>query len=278
MTPLSFIELKLCQAQAKIFEASVTKTDYSSPIFIRRFAYSSLAKSFDDKVYLYRSDSIDEAIGLIDEEFGKAKYGKTKYSADQMFWIGYIYRCICIKYNLSSKSVYRLFDGRKIVDYYNICHTFDIVDAAERMMESINYDDSSPQQKAYKIAKRLLYTQKLIELIGQHVKVIVDRPIGYIHNGIAYKLNYGYIKNLKAMDGEYQDAYVLGVDEPIDGFEGQVIGVIHRKDDIEDKLLVAGASANYSKQEIKKAINFQERYFKSKIILPENLPNSIAAD
>ena len=83
-------------------------------------------------------------------------------------------------------------------------------------------------------------------------------------------MNYGYIKNLKAMDGEYQDAYVLGVDEPIDDFEGQVIGIIHRKDDIEDKLLVTNASANYSKQEIRKAINFQERYFKSKIILPEN--------
>lgn len=272
------MELKLCQAQAKIFETSVAKTNCSSPVFIRRFAYSSISKSFDDQTYLFGFDSIYEVVDLINEEFGKSKYGKIKYIADQMFWIGYIYRCICIKYNLSSKSVYRLFDGRKIVDYYNICHTFDIVDAAERMMESINYDNSSPQQKAYKIAKRLLYTQKLIELIGRHVKVIVDRPIGYSHNGIAYKLNYGYIKNLKAMDGEYQDAYVLGVDEPIDDFEGQVIGIIHRKDDIEDKLLVADASANYSKQEIKKAINFQERYFKSKIILPENLPNSIAAD
>ena len=60
MTPFSYIELKLCQAQAKIFEASVTKAHYSSPIFIRRFTYSSIAKSFDEKVYLYRSDSIEE--------------------------------------------------------------------------------------------------------------------------------------------------------------------------------------------------------------------------
>lgn len=80
------------------------------------------------------------------------------------------------------------------------------------------------------------------------------------------------------MDGEYQDAYVLGVDEPIQAFEGQVIGIIHRKNDIEDKLIVCDASKNYSKEEIRKAVDFQERYFKSKIILPENLPNSIAAD
>ena len=111
MTPLSFIEIKLCQAQAKIFEASVTKTNYSSPIFIRRFVYSSIAKSFDDKVYLYRSDTIEDAIDIINEEFGESRYGQKKYSIDQMFWIGYIYRCICIKYNLSSKSVYKLFKG-----------------------------------------------------------------------------------------------------------------------------------------------------------------------
>lgn len=78
------------------------------------------------------------------------------------------------------------------------------------------------------------------------------------------------------MDGEYQDAYVLGVDEPIDGFEGKVIGIIHRKDDIEDKLIVCDGSKNYSKEEIRKAVDFQERYSKSKIILTEYVPDSTA--
>ena len=167
MTPLSYIELKLCQAQAKIFEASVTKAHYSSPIFIRRFTYSSIAKSFDEKVYLYRSDSIEEIFNILDEEFGESQYGEIKYSPDQMFWIGYIYRCICIKYNLSSKSVYKLFNAKEIIKYYNIFHTFDIVDAAERMMESINYDNSSNQEKAYKVAKRLFYTEKLEDLLAE---------------------------------------------------------------------------------------------------------------
>lgn len=266
MTPLSFIEIKLCQAQAKIFEASVTKTNYSSPIFIRRFVYSSIAKSFDDKVYLYRSDTVEDAIDIINEEFGDSRYGQKKYSIDQMFWIGYIYRCICIKYNLSSKSVYKLFDARKIVEYYNIFHTFDIVDAAERMMESINYDSSSIQEKTYRVAKRLFYTQKLIKLLGQDVKVFVDRPIGCSHDGILYSLNYGYIKNLKALDGEFQDAYIIGVDNPVKTFQGKVVAIINRKNDIEDKLVVCDKCKIYSKKEIKKAISFQEKYFKSKII------------
>ena len=270
MRPLSYIELKLCQAQAKIFEASVIKTNYSSPIFIRRFIYSSIARSFDDKVYLYRSDTMEEIFNIIDEEFGKSHYGEIKYSPDQMFWIGYIYRCICIKYNLSSKSVYKLFNAKEIIKYYNIYHTFDIVYAAERMMDSIGYDNSSIQEKAYKVAKRLLYTEKLKALIGQKVKVFIDRPIGYDHDGIIYPLNYGYIKEIKALDCKYQDAYILGIDKPIKTFEGKVLAIINRKNDIEDKLVVCGQDVNYSKEEIKKAVNFQEKYFKSKILLADH--------
>lgn len=270
MTPLSYIELKLCQAQAKIFEASVNKTNYSSPIFIRRFVYSSIAKSFDDKKYLYRFDTIEEVFNIIDEEFGESQYGETKYSSDQMFWIGYIYRCICIKYNLSSKSVYKLFNAKEIIKYYNIYHTLDIVDASERMMENINYDNSSNQEKAYKVAKRLFYTEKLKTLIGKTVKVSIDRPIGYNHDGIVYPLNYGYIKGVKALDGEHQDAYVLGINKPLKTFEGKVLAIINRKNDIEDKLVVCSQDENYSIEEIKKALNFQEKYFKSKVIIKSN--------
>lgn len=273
MTPLSYIELKLCQAQAKIFEASVTKAHYSSLIFIRRFTYSSIAKSFDEKVFLYRSDSIEDIFNILDEEFGKSQYGEIKYSPDQMFWIGYIYRCICIKYNLSSKSVYKLFNAKEIIKYYNIFHTFDIVDAAERMMESINYDNSSNQEKAYKVAKRLFYTEKLENLLGKKVKVSIDRPIGYEHNGIIYPLNYGYIKEIKALDNKYQDAYVLGIDKPVKNFEGKVVAIINRKNDIEDKLVVCEENKDYSKEEIKKCVNFQEKYFKSKIILANHQEN-----
>ncbi len=48
-------------------------------------------------------------------------------------------------------------DGSKeIIKYYNICHTFDIVDAAERMMENIDYDNSPIEEKASKILKDLM--------------------------------------------------------------------------------------------------------------------------
>ena len=55
-------------------------------------------------------------------------------------------------------------------------------------------------------------------MIGSIVKIIVDRPIGSHHpkhKDIIYPVNYGYIPGIVAADGEEQDAYILGVDEPI---------------------------------------------------------------
>lgn len=267
MTPLNYIELKLCQAQAKIFEASVSQTICSSPIFIRRFAYSSIAKSFDEKAYLYSSIATEEVFGIIDEEFGASRYGEIKYSPDQMFWIGYVYRCLCIKFNLSSKTVYKLFNAKQIIKYYNIYHTFDIVDASERMMESIDYDDSPVQEKAYKVAKRLFHAQKLKNLLGQKVRVFVDRPIGSEHGGIVYKLNYGHIKQLKALSGEYQGAYVLGVDKPIKTFDGKIVAVIEGRDGADDALAVGGLDESYSAEAIGKAFGFLGKLSLGKITI-----------
>ncbi len=102
--------------------------------------------------------------------------------------------------------------------------------------------------------------------MNKTVKVYVDRPIGYKHKGILYTLNYGYIKEFKALDGAYQDAYILGVDKPIDIFEGKVIAIIHRFDDVEDKLVVCALNENYSDEEIVQLVRFQEQYFKHEII------------
>lgn len=37
----------------------------------------------------------------------------------------------------------------------------------------------------------------------------IDRPIGTIHHGTVYPINYGYIEGLIAGDGEEQDVYIL---------------------------------------------------------------------
>ena len=72
-----------------------------------------------------------------------------------------------------------------------------------------------------------------------------------------------------ATDGEEQDAYILGVDVPVKEFVGKIIAIIHRYDDVEEKWVVVPQDMSYTKEEIKKQVEFQEKYFKSKIIMQE---------
>lgn len=108
--------------------------------------------------------------------------------------------------------------------------------------------------------------QIIKEYIGKTVRVVVDRPIGYQHGDIVYPVNYGYIPGVLAEDGEEQDVYILGVNKPIAEFSGQVIAAICRKDDCEDKLVVAPMETVLHQGKIAEAVHFQEQYFDSKII------------
>ena len=105
-------------------------------------------------------------------------------------------------------------------------------------------------------------------MIGKTVKVVVDRPLGTYHpkhKDIYYSVNYGYVEGIIAPDGEEQDVYILGVDEPVKEFVGKVIAIIHRIDDVEDKWVVAPEKVVFTKQEIMEQVRFQEQYFKTEI-------------
>lgn len=104
--------------------------------------------------------------------------------------------------------------------------------------------------------------------IGKKVKVKIDRPIKSKHpkHGFIYELNYGYVPNTTSGDGEELDCYVLGIDIPLDEFEGECIAVIHRTNDDDDKLIIVPEGKNYKDEEIKELTKFQEQYFESEII------------
>ena len=107
---------------------------------------------------------------------------------------------------------------------------------------------------------------RLNNLLGQKVHVVIDRPIGYDHNGLVYPINYGYVPGMMGGDGEEQDAYILGVDTPLTEFDGWVIGGVRRTNDEEDKLIVAPEYEVFSQAEIAEATYFQEQFFESFVV------------
>ncbi len=110
---------------------------------------------------------------------------------------------------------------------------------------------------------------EIYKMIGTTVNVTVDRPMGTYHpkhNDIFYTINYGFVENLIAADNEEQDVYIMGVDKPVEQFTGKIIAVIHRLNDIEDKLVVAPENLEFTSEEILEQVNFQEKYFEIEII------------
>lgn len=103
--------------------------------------------------------------------------------------------------------------------------------------------------------------------IGKKVTVQMDRPLGSKHpkHGFFYPVNYGFIPNTISGDGEELDAYILGIHAPLETFEGVVIAVIHRLDDDDDKLIVMEDDKNYTDDQIRALVEFQEKWYTSVI-------------
>ena len=104
--------------------------------------------------------------------------------------------------------------------------------------------------------------------LGKNVSIVIDRKLGTKHpkHGFIYMLNYGYVPNTISGDGEELDAYLLGVFEPVEKFDGKVIAIIHRTNDDDDKLIVVPEDRKYSDDAIRALTEFQEQFFESVII------------
>lgn len=104
--------------------------------------------------------------------------------------------------------------------------------------------------------------------IGKNIKIKIDRPLNSRHpkHGFIYPINYGYVPDTLSGDGEELDAYILGVDKPLEEFDGICIAVIHRLNDDDDKLIVVEPGKKFTNEEIRKYTDFQEKFFKSEII------------
>lgn len=113
------------------------------------------------------------------------------------------------------------------------------------------------------------------QYLGKNVRIIMDRPLGYVHKKesytLVYPINYGYIPGAIGGDGEELDVYLLGENKPVEEADARIIAVIHRRDDNEDKLVAAPDDGTmYSVEDIEKAVNFQEKYYDYYIELSDN--------
>lgn len=96
--------------------------------------------------------------------------------------------------------------------------------------------------------------------LGTRVRVVVDRPLGSRHPeaDFEYRLNYGYVPDTLAPDGEELDAYLIGLDGAVSEATGLCIAIVHRLYEDDDKLVVAVDGTDRTDDAIRSLVAFQE--------------------
>ena len=160
MKEMDEMGLKICRAQANLFVASLTLTECSSAVFLRRFMNSSVAERMDKGFFLFEASSNDSVISEIDEEFGETNYGKVKFSENEMYWMGYLYRYWCYTYGKTSKQVYRIIKPTELRTLFFPYHSLDCSAAIERILEAKGQNEEDSIEKGVAILRRLINQRK----------------------------------------------------------------------------------------------------------------------
>ncbi len=149
--------LILCDIQAKAFEISITAMNTSSEIFVRRFMNSKMAKEMDNQSMLQNNLQAKDILDRIDEEYGKSDYGSVKYTKNEMYWIGYLYRYFAYTYNMSSIQVYKIVKPKELRGLFLPYHTMDTAQAIDRIIEAkgIAIDSADEEKRQYEIYKSI---------------------------------------------------------------------------------------------------------------------------
>lgn len=144
--------LILCEMQGQVFEMSIETTSTSSEIFIRRFMQSIIAKSLDSGDILQTNIQPKDIFERIVEQ-----YGSVKYSPNEMYWIGYMYRYFSYTYEKSSSQVYKIIKPKELRELFFAYHTMDPSQAIERILEAKGYpiNEEEELKRQYEIFRRI---------------------------------------------------------------------------------------------------------------------------
>lgn len=98
------------------------------------------------------------------------------------------------------------------------------------------------------------------------VTIEVDHALGTQHPtyGMNYEVNMGFVQ--ESMEDEFQDVYILGIEEPIETFKGEVIARVLRENG-EEKWVAAPVGVRFAAEEIARKVAFLEQWFQSVVVL-----------
>ena len=129
------LQLKLCDIQGRLFELSVEK-GYCSAAFIKTFMTSEIAKNLDSKYnrmqWAGEEYLLDEIVSVNPDIV--SSNGEV-FSADVIYWIGYLYRYWHFYTGEDSAKIYKQAPVETMKRNYMMFHTMDPTLAIEDLKE-----------------------------------------------------------------------------------------------------------------------------------------------
>ena len=118
---------------------------------------SKIAKRLDNGSVLESNIQANDILQFVDEEYGVSDYGTVKYTRNEMYWIGYIYRYFAIICELTSVQVYKIIKPKELRKLFFAYHTMDPSQAIERILEAKGYpiNEEEELKRQYEIFRRI---------------------------------------------------------------------------------------------------------------------------
>ena len=118
---------------------------------------SEIAKRLDNESVLESNIQANDILELVNEEYGISNYGSVKYTRNEIYWIGYIYRYFASTYEMSSTQVYKIVKPKELRGLFLPYHTMDPAQAIERILEAKNMivGEEAELKRQYEIFKRI---------------------------------------------------------------------------------------------------------------------------
>ena len=139
MKTLNGFERQLCDIQGRLFERSLDK-NLDSNDFIEKFMKSKTCGFLDlpyDRLQWAGEEYILENLM---EETNVRPIGE-KYSKEELFWTGYVYRYWHLLTGESSREIYNQAKARRMKDCYLGFHALDVAMAIEDLKEIHRQED-----------------------------------------------------------------------------------------------------------------------------------------
>lgn len=130
----------LCRWQGRVFEESLTGSSSSSAVFIRRYMNSAAAARLDRCALATQTQTAAQMVDEVEREYGGRPYGRERFAAEELYWIGYIYRYWALALGMSSRKIGRIIGANELRGLYLPYHTMDAEQAVERIMEAKGAD------------------------------------------------------------------------------------------------------------------------------------------